>query len=253
MADGLFDMMAKIIYPEVPLRYGEKCRIEMPAFAVGRALEAFIRDTYPEVRPSPSSWKLSPVFVHNPGVVYTDKVTGSKRSPDQVIAALDFILAFTSAKNVDPGRIFILSPYPANIPLVGKILKKSVKDENGNVYQKYSKLVKSLPEPMTVDSIQGQEHDIVVVIMGTNSKTGPGFTADPHRLNVMLTRHKCGLVVVGDINAVNPPKWKGKGKGRVEPNTMRTETVTGEVAYVNVSAVRSVYTHFRETGRVIGL
>jgi len=245
MADGLFDMMAKIIYPEVPLRYGDECRITVPAFDVGRDLEAFIRDTYPAVCPSPSG-KLSPVFLHNPGVVHTDKVTGSRRSHDQVIAALDFILAFTSAKDVDPGRIFILSPY-ANIPLVGKILKKN---------QKYSKLMESMPEPMTVDSIQGQEHDIVVVIMGTNSKTGPGFTADQHRLNVMLTRHKCGLVVVGDVDAVNPPKWKGGIKRRkIDPTTnkMQTETVTGEVAYVNVSAVRSVYSHFRETGRVIGL
>lgn len=104
MADGLFDMIAKIIYLEVPLRYGEKCRITVPAFDIGRDLEAFIRDTYPDVCPSPSG-KLSPVFLHNPGVVHTDKVTRSKRSPDQVIAALDFILAFTSAKDVDPGRI----------------------------------------------------------------------------------------------------------------------------------------------------
>ena len=244
MGHGLFDMMATVIYPEVGLKYGERCDITTPAFEVGRALEAFIQETYPAVRPPPGNWKLSPVFLHNSGIVHTDKVTGSKRAPDQVTAALAFIEAFTSTKKVDPKRIFILSPYAGNLPLIQRMLKKN---------PKYSSSLNSLPEPMTVDSFQGQEHDIVVVIMGTNSKTGPGFTADPHRMNVMLTRHKCGLVVVGDIEAINPQKGKGKGKGKVDPNKMQTETVTGEVAYINVSAVRSIYGHFKDTGRVIGL
>lgn len=50
--------------------------------------------------------------------------------------------------------------------------------------------------PTTVDSFQGQENDVVVVVMGTASpKPGPGFTSDSQRLNVMLTRQQCGLVI----------------------------------------------------------
>lgn len=41
----------------------------------------------------------------------------------------------------------------------------------------------------TVDSFQGQENDVAVVIMGTvHLKPGPGFTYNPKRLNVMLSR-----------------------------------------------------------------
>ncbi|EHK15922.1 uncharacterized protein TRIVIDRAFT_9480, partial [Trichoderma virens Gv29-8] len=61
--------------------------------------------------------------------------------------------------------------------------------------------LKGIPPPSTVDSFQGQENDIVIVVMGTaHPKPGPGFTSHEQRLNVMLTRHRCGLVVVGDIN-----------------------------------------------------
>ncbi|KAK0611320.1 hypothetical protein B0T14DRAFT_325717 [Immersiella caudata] len=57
-----------------------------------------------------------------------------------------------------------------------------------------------------------------------------------------------------DIGLVYPPKGKGKGQGNTKAEAkMQIETVTGEVAFVNVSAIRKVYAHFRETGRGIGL
>ncbi|KAF6835694.1 hypothetical protein CPLU01_04164 [Colletotrichum plurivorum] len=65
--------------------------------------------------------------------------------------------------------------------------------------------------PATVDSYQGQEADIVV--MGTRARNpGPGFTRDPRRLCVLLTRQRCGLVIVGDIDVVGPMEKKGKAK-----------------------------------------
>ncbi|KAK1764737.1 hypothetical protein QBC33DRAFT_594187, partial [Phialemonium atrogriseum] len=88
----------------------------------------------------------------------------------------------------------------------------------------------NMQAPTTVDLFQGQENDVVVVVMGTASpKPGPGFTSDSQRLNVMLTRQWCGLVIVGDINTTGQlvddegkgkgkgkRKWKGKGKGGEE-------------------------------------
>ncbi|KAM0371192.1 hypothetical protein ACHAPK_005411 [Fusarium culmorum] len=56
----------------------------------------------------------------------------------------------------------------------------------------------------TVDSFQGQENDVAVVIMGTPyPKPGPGFTCNPKRLNVMLSRQKSALVIVGDIDVAS--------------------------------------------------
>lgn len=73
--------------------------------------------------------------------------------------------------------------------------------------------------------------------------SGPGVTADSHRLNFMLTRHKCGLVVVSNINVVAKETKK----------TVQTETVTGKMGYVNINALKEVYGTFTATGRVIGL
>lgn len=50
----------------------------------------------------------------------------------------------------------------------------------------------------TVDYFQSREADIVIAVMGTNSSPGPGFTRDAHRLNVMLTRQRHDLAVMGD-------------------------------------------------------
>lgn len=39
--------------------------------------------------------------------------------------------------------------------------------------------------------------------MGTTKQSRPGFTIDKNRLNVMLTRQRSGLVIVGDIFIVD--------------------------------------------------
>jgi superfamily I DNA and/or RNA helicase len=57
-----------------------------------------------------------------------------------------------------------------------------------------------------VDSWQGRENDIVILIMVANRGSGRGFTADKRRLNVALTRHRCGLVIFGDINIIGKAK-----------------------------------------------
>jgi hypothetical protein len=83
----------------------------------------------------------------------------------------------------DSIRTIIVSPYLAQTNYLRGILKKA----------------KHLPriDVATVDSFQGQEADIVIV--STVRTRSPGFTDDPKRLNVALTRAKRILRVVGDV------------------------------------------------------
>ncbi|CEI40060.1 unnamed protein product [Fusarium venenatum] len=203
MAKGIFDTVSDAMYPEVLFSYHVSRSVEYSSeFKIGLEFESFARARYPDLAPSPVG-TLKPFFVHCKGVaVLKDKKSGSKRSFRQVRIALDFILDFVVSRNIDPTRISPITPYAANLDLINRLLKR----------EKYAAL-STMPRASTIDSIQGQENDIVVAITGTNQDVGPGFTADPRRLNAMLTRAKCGLAIVGDIRVAKRTERNGNVKG----------------------------------------
>ncbi|KAG8408017.1 hypothetical protein J3459_018283 [Metarhizium acridum] len=123
-----------------------------------------------------------------------DKFSGSIRSPDQVRVALKLLVDFVERFGARPQDMVIISPYSANISTIEKLRKIA----------EFIAL-KPMRPAATVDSFQGQEGDIVV-IMGTTSSTGPGFTSDEHRLNVLLSRHRSGLIIVGNIDVAGDVK-----------------------------------------------
>ncbi len=49
-----------------------------------------------------------------------------------------------------------------------------------------------------IDNFQGEEADVVVVsLVRTNDKGSIGFMKEPDRINAMLSRARCGLIVLG--------------------------------------------------------
>lgn len=197
IARGLFDIVAKEVYPGVPFSYAEVCNVDQARFAPGHLLEAFVREKYPNVR-RPAENQFSPMFIHCPGTMVITSSSGSKRSDDQVLVALRFIADLVNSKDIDPSRIAMIATYSANVECIER-MRRQHRMEFG--------FLEAMPRAYTVDSFQGQEADIIIAVMGTTRQTGAGFTRDPQRLNVLLTRARAGLVLVGDITTMGgrPP------------------------------------------------
>lgn len=256
MAKGLFDAVASQVYPDVPFKYAESCAVQLPQFETGRVLEAYILKKYPDVKPAPAS-KLSPVFIHCEGSkVFVNEVTGSKSSPDQVKIALQLALDLVNTTQINSSSLVMLSPYSANVHTINNMLK-------GPGYA----ALNDMPPASTVDGFQGKEADIVIVVMGTASlKPGPGITSDEQRLNVMLTRQRCGLVIVGDLNVTGTlvedsngkikdkgkgkGKGKAKGKGKVKPfDRFLTFGPNGQISWTKATILQNLHIILWKAGR----
>lgn len=151
-----------------------------------------------------SGWPAGPIFVNCEGTVcYKDRKSASSINYGQAEIALNFLVSFVKETKTDPSQIGLISPYKATIDLINRLRKKK---------PEYLPLASMAPAA-TVDSYQGRENSIIVAVMCTTAAKGPGFTTNTHRLNVLLSRHKSGIVVFGDINVVEPLVGaKGKGE-----------------------------------------
>ncbi|KAM0282376.1 hypothetical protein ACHAQH_003055 [Verticillium albo-atrum] len=167
MARGLFDIIAKEIYPEIPLTYATSCDTILYKFAAGQDLED-ARQKYPDLVPAPPG-TFQPIFVHcERSSVYVDKITGPKYSKGQVKMALDFAVDLLKSRpSVTSSNLAFVTPYIGNVELIASIREAP----------EYSTWLSNTPPASTIDGFQGQEGNIVLVIMGVNRTSGPGSYA----------------------------------------------------------------------------
>ncbi|KAG7135392.1 putative ATP-dependent helicase like protein [Verticillium longisporum] len=235
MGKGLFDIIANEIYPDVPFTYGASCDISLPGFSSGRLLEKYIHERFPKVS-APVEGTFSPIFINCPGSrVFTDPRSGSRKCPDQIKVALDFAVDLIKTNHGKAEDIVVLSPYAANVEAIGHMRKKR---------PEYTAALINMPESSTIDGYQGRENDIVIVVMGTSKSTGPLFTSNENRLNVMFTRQRCGLVVVGELDAVGVLKKGAKDA------VVKTHDAEGNLVVTRAAALRCVYRALKDRGRV---
>ncbi|RGP79023.1 DNA helicase [Fusarium longipes] len=159
------------MYPDVPFTYDPSRSIDYSEFKIGLDLELFTRAQYPDLGPDPAG-TLKPFFIHCEGArVFKDAKTRSKRSPGQVVTALDFIVDFVVSNKVNPSRISMVAPYAANVDLI-----------NGRVKgEKYKTVLANMPKASTINSFQGQ----VVGSQGSWSRLGAKQRARMARLKLI--------------------------------------------------------------------
>ncbi|KAF4966905.1 hypothetical protein FSARC_5469 [Fusarium sarcochroum] len=244
MAKGMFDTIAGTFYADTSFQAAKSRGIGYPEFDIGSALEIFAHSRYPELAKSPAG-TLTPFFVHCQESQTFIDATGSRGSPDQSKIALEFLVDFVTCKAIDPARITVITPHFANAVVFNDMCRG----------EKYSPLT-SMQDATTIEGFQGQESDIVVIIMNTTSdlSCGRGLTADEHLLNVMLTRHKCGLVIFGDTCASGMIRMDLEEDGDLvkidRPHKFKYHGLHGETHFTEATALRAIEGKLFDDGRI---
>jgi DNA replication ATP-dependent helicase Dna2 len=148
----------------------------------------------------PSRWD----FVLDPAspAVFLDLChrNSTVRSPREAEIVVELVLALLE-HDVSPEEIGVVVPYRAQSRLIRSLLRHTMMDEGI-----WSKIVVD-----TVERMQGQEREVIVVSLTTAS---PAFAAQlsdflfqPQRLNVAVTRPRTKLVIVGSHHILEADQY----------------------------------------------
>lgn len=92
-------------------------------------------------------------------------------------------------RELEVTEVGVVTPYLAQVKLLKRMLKNIVPEGQDP----------ELLEVASVDNFQGREKDLIVFSAVRSNRTGTvGFLADWRRLNVMLTRARRGIVIIGN-------------------------------------------------------
>lgn len=119
------------------------------------------------------------------------------------IRAVEWVLAQLRAENGSSPTLAVLSPYARQVERLRRAI--SLADHRLSNLEDFSTANGAPTFCGTVDSFQGSEADVVVVsLVRNNHYTKPmqalGFLTDPRRMNVLLSRAKHRMVLVGSFD-----------------------------------------------------
>ena len=110
-------------------------------------------------------------------------------------AMVEKIVTALLKANVTPDKIGVITPYEGQRSYVTNYMAR-----NGPLREEaYAAL-----EVASVDSFQGREKEFIILsCVRSNDYQGIGFLNDPRRLNVAMTRARCGLVIIGNAKVLS--------------------------------------------------
>jgi hypothetical protein len=149
---------------------------------------------------------------------------GSKANPTEARAVVAVVAALLAAGDVEVSEVGVITPYagqvhaihsttilrlnqptsprpypPGQVHEIRQALRREQARRVGAALGQ-AQVAAALGEVVvdSVDAFQGQERDVVVLSTVRDNERGQvGFLSDPRRMNVLLTRARRGLVVVG--------------------------------------------------------
>ncbi len=149
---------------------------------------------------------LSPIVVidmpywHSPDAAWARDQAPAHHNPGEVNVVLKVLSLIRCPKNmVKPAKLAVLTPYNRQV----KKLRRAIAAKANNDLKHLQRFDTDVEMVQTIDSFQGKEADIVVVSLVRNNahswKRALGILADFRRMNVLLSRAKFKLVIVGSL------------------------------------------------------
>lgn len=149
------------------------------------------------------------VWIDMPWVQRTLGMKNGERFPrflnHEERSAVEAVLSFLTASRgaTKKPTLAILSPYSRQVALIAHLVQSQ-----GRKLKHLQAFRSASKQPHfcnTVDSFQGSEADCVVISLVRNNPHGSihaalGFLADPRRMNVLMSRAKWRLIVVGSLD-----------------------------------------------------
>jgi len=163
------------------------------------------------LRPAPLGFEWpSPdagiAFVHIEGTEGSDGQ--SKSNNEEVQCVAEILAEVLAASELACAEIGVVSPYASQVRSLRQNLRQSLMPrlrERGVMDQ----LPLHEVEIASVDAFQGREKELIIFSAVRSNQFGNiGFLADWRRLNVMITRARRGLIVVGNMETLKAdPTW----------------------------------------------
>ena len=124
-------------------------------------------------------------------------------NPDERLAVLYALGLLSSTSSVELPSIAVLSPYSQQVKLLEEDVQRAAEKQLNNL-KSFARAADGTRYAHTVDSFQGNEADVVVVSLVRNNSHGSikralGFLSNPKRMNVLLSRAKWRLIIVGSL------------------------------------------------------
>ena len=149
------------------------------------------------------------VWIDMPWVQTTKNKKDGDTSPrwnnsDERLAVLYALGLLSSTSTKERPSLAVLSPYTQQVKLLEEEVQRAAATQLGNL-KAFDKAADGTRYSHTVDSFQGNEADAVLVSLVRNNSHGSvkralGFLSNPRRMNVLLSRARWRLIIVGSLS-----------------------------------------------------
>eukprot|EP00931_Biecheleriopsis_adriatica_P049557 TRINITY_DN28676_c0_g1_i1.p1 TRINITY_DN28676_c0_g1~~TRINITY_DN28676_c0_g1_i1.p1 ORF type:complete len:971 (-),score=178.11 TRINITY_DN28676_c0_g1_i1:322-2904(-) len=116
-------------------------------------------------------------------------------NPAEVRTVISILQEVLNAGDLEPSEIGVVTPYVGQVRVMRRGIREALpRDLLPNIQDL---------EVKSVDGFQGREKELIIFSAVRSNRWGNvGFLADWRRLNVMITRARRGLIVIGDVSTL---------------------------------------------------